>query len=64
MKSFLSLVLRATIPALLAANAIAQGFPAKPVRLVVPFPPGGSSDAVGRVIGERSEEHTSKLQSH
>ena len=53
MKSFLSLVLRATIPALLAANAIAQGFPAKPVRLVVPFPPGGSSDAVGRVIGER-----------
>jgi tripartite-type tricarboxylate transporter receptor subunit TctC len=39
-----------------AANAFAQGFPAKPVRMVVPFPPGGSSDVVGRILGERLSE--------
>ena len=28
----------------------AQPYPAKPVRLIIPFPPGGSNDVVGRVI--------------
>jgi len=40
-----------------AAVAQAQAWPAKPVRLIIPFPPGGSNDVVGRVIavqlGER-----------
>jgi tripartite-type tricarboxylate transporter receptor subunit TctC len=35
--------------ALLAAPALAQSFPARPLRLVVSFPPGGSGDAVGRI---------------
>src|SRR2546423_14166908 len=30
--------------------AVAQPFPSRPVRLVIPFPPGGSNDVVGRVI--------------
>ncbi len=38
----------------LAANsAWGQSFPAKPVTLVVPFPPGGSTDTAARIIGER-----------
>jgi hypothetical protein len=30
--------------------AVAQDYPARPVRLVVPFPPGGSNDVVGQVV--------------
>ena len=33
--------------------ASAQNWPAKPIHMVVPFPPGGTSDIVGRVVGER-----------
>ena len=38
--------------------AIAQvaGFPAKPIRLVIPFPPGGNVDVLGRVIARQMEE--------
>lgn len=32
-------------------NAMAQDYPARPIRLVVPFPPGTSSDFLGRTIG-------------
>ena len=35
--------------------AHSQAFPAKPVRIVVPFPPGGAGDAVPRVIGQQLE---------
>ena len=38
--------------ALLAAPLVsAQSFPAKPVRLIVPFPPGGSADPLARAFG-------------
>src|SRR5438552_882451 len=33
---------------LFAGNISAQGFPSKPIRILVPFPPGGSSDLVAR----------------
>ena len=39
-----------------AALAQAQTYPAKPVRLIVPFPPGGSNDVVGRVIATQLSE--------
>ena len=36
--------------------AWAQGYPAKPIRLVIPFPPGAATDLVGRVIATRFSE--------
>jgi tripartite-type tricarboxylate transporter receptor subunit TctC len=36
-----------------SATAIAQSYPAKPIRFIIPFPPGGPTDLMGRVAAER-----------
>ena len=36
-----------------AGTAVAQDYPAKPLRLILPFPPGGATDLLGRIISER-----------
>jgi len=41
---------------LLPALALAQDFPAKPIKLVVPFPAGGPNDIIARVVGQRMSE--------
>ena len=40
----------------LASVAAAQGYPTRPVRLIIPFPPGGSNDIVGRMIAAQLGE--------
>jgi tripartite-type tricarboxylate transporter receptor subunit TctC len=41
---------------LLPAIATAEDFPTKPIRLIVPFPPGGPNDIIARVVGQRMSE--------
>ena len=36
-----------------AFNAAAQSFPAKPMKIIIPYPPGGGIDFIGRVAGEK-----------
>ena len=44
----------------LATSAGAQEYPTKPVRLIIPFPPGGSNDVVGRLIATKLSERLGK----
>ena len=49
--------LAAVVVGLFAATGVqAQAWPSKPVTLVVPFPPGGSSDTIARAIGAKMQE--------
>ncbi|MPZ41892.1 MAG: tripartite tricarboxylate transporter substrate binding protein [Betaproteobacteria bacterium] len=41
---------------LAVAGAQAQKYPERPIRLIVPFSPGGTSDLLGRVVGQRLGE--------
>ena len=41
---------------LLPAAGMAQDFPTKPIKLIVPFPPGGPNDIIARVVGQRMSE--------
>ncbi|KQW26831.1 tripartite tricarboxylate transporter substrate binding protein [Acidovorax sp. Root402] len=37
----------------MAASSFAQAYPTKPVRMVIPFPPGGTLDTVGRMLAQK-----------
>jgi len=49
-------ILLLLLAALACASARAQDYPSKPIRYVVPFPPGGSSDLIARAIAPRMSE--------
>lgn len=59
MNTFLRIVAVSAISALSALTAGAQTpelYPSKPVRIIVPFPPGGSIDMVARLIGQKMSD--------
>jgi tripartite-type tricarboxylate transporter receptor subunit TctC len=56
MKPILYAAALAACSLLLPAEAMSQAYPAKPVRVVIPWPPGGSNDIVGRVVAQKLSE--------
>lgn len=53
MRTAIRYALGLSIAMLPAAAALAQAYPAKPVRMIIPFPPGGPTDLMGRMAAER-----------
>jgi tripartite-type tricarboxylate transporter receptor subunit TctC len=52
----LTLAASALAPAVLGRTARAQGWPNRPVRIIVPFPPGGGGDTIARIVGAKLTE--------
>lgn len=46
----------ALLAAMLSAGAVAQPFPSKPIRFIVPYPPGGNTDIVSRLYAQKLAE--------
>ena len=49
-------LLLAALFCIVAPNTCAQGYPSKPVRMIVPFTPGGGTDIMARVVAARASE--------
>jgi tripartite-type tricarboxylate transporter receptor subunit TctC len=55
-RHFLSLAAGAACVPLVGAAAFAETYPSRPIRFVVPFPPGGVSDIIARFVGQSLAE--------
>ena len=55
MQRFLKVIL-ALGAIFMASVAAAQGYPARPVRIIVPYPPGGATDVMARVVAQKLNE--------
>jgi len=51
-----ALLLTLLLSAIVSSSALAQAWPAKPVRMLVPFPPGGGVDYAARIVGKHLSE--------
>jgi tripartite-type tricarboxylate transporter receptor subunit TctC len=51
-----SVRLLALCAAALSAAAYAQTYPSRPIRVIVPFPAGGTADILARVVGQKMSE--------
>jgi len=55
-KGMFAALIAGTLLAVAAAPVLAQGFPSKPLRIIVPFTPGGGNDVFGRSIAQKLQE--------
>jgi tripartite-type tricarboxylate transporter receptor subunit TctC len=53
LKSILMSLALLAPPAMSASPAAADDYPSRPIRLIIPFPPGGSNDVVGRIVANQ-----------
>jgi tripartite-type tricarboxylate transporter receptor subunit TctC len=60
MKTYLHLItaIAASACFFVGNSALAQAYPAKQVRVIIPFPPGGTLDTVGRMLAQKVSEQT------
>jgi tripartite-type tricarboxylate transporter receptor subunit TctC len=56
MKRFIAFALALSFGLCAPVALQAQSFPSKPIRLIVPFPPGGPTDIFGRVLGQKMSQ--------
>ena len=56
MRSIIRRTLLAAATFAFALTAAAQQWPAKPIKIIVPYPPGGTSDILARAVGQKLQE--------
>ena len=56
LRTLLPIVLAALLLGAAPARAAAQGYPSRPIKVIVPYPPGGNTDLVGRLFARRMSE--------